>query len=172
MDWSTGSGESLLVLKTGPQKRQAAGGVARNQGSEKPGGVARLSQCPPRQTRFETVLTFSVPKTPREVQFWQPLSGLWTRSTPEWWRGQNLLKAWISTHLLLTTPRIHGEFLQKLTFCTISFRWTNPFLHSGVPAAYPRPVFCLGHVAGIRLRVISLRELEPHVAPRSDMKRE
>ena len=32
----------------------------------------------------------------------------------------------------LTKSRIQGEFLQKSTFCTISFRWTNPFLHFGV----------------------------------------
>ena len=32
----------------------------------------------------------------------------------------------------MTISRIQGEFLQKLTFCSISFRWTNPFLHSGV----------------------------------------
>ena len=30
----------------------------------------------------------------------------------------------------LTRSRIQGEFLHKLTFCTVSFRWTNLFLHS------------------------------------------
>ena len=36
---------------------------------------------------------------------------------------------------LSTKSRIQGEFLQKLTFCTISFGWTNPFLHCGVVIA-------------------------------------
>ena len=38
--------------------------------------------------------------------------------------------------------RIQGEFLQKLTFCTISFRWTNPFLHSGVERAQQEREAC------------------------------
>ena len=39
---------------------------------------------------------------------------------------------------LLTKFPIQGESLQKLTFCTISFRWTNPFLHSSVEGAPAR----------------------------------
>ena len=50
-------------------------------------------------------------------------------------RGRDVPNAHVKRNhdfVKLTKSQIQGEFLQKLTICTISFRWTNHFLHSGV----------------------------------------
>ena len=88
--------------------------------------------------------------------------------------GKSLQKRSWLRFPLLTKTQIQGESLQKLTFCSISFRWTDPFLHSGVVGqdTSGRPqthgLYFASRISpeGIGLKEISPEELELHVALR------